>query len=310
MYLPYLRGKQYELIALREYINKNFNNNKILPIVEPVKPNLAQLTKTLDAFEEKENKIYLIINPLVGNFDTDLNKIQQSLIDLFPKYNYVKPALIISSESLKSLLLGIIKNHDDICIIHYDSIADKSLYPILKQSEPIKYHIFKAGNRSYRYKVSENNKCVLLTDCFPYELKNADYPEDNPFSDEIFFFLKENRQGFSDYSIIRGTYSDQGGPAYTVAIHLVYEADEELRVRHFKSTIDHDNQTNIGGKFYEALQKMMKWISTNKESVFHSNGVNEFNDLFNEKHYPGLGYLKKISIIHHLELCNNILSRI
>ena len=309
MYLPYLRGKQYELIALREYINKNFNNNKILPIVEPVKPNLAQLTKTLDAFEEKENKIYLIVNPLVGDFDTDLNKIQESLLALFPKYNYVKPALIISSGFLKSLLLKFIKKHNDICIIHYDSIADKSLYPILKKNKQIKFHVFKAGSRHYRYQVSQNNKCVLLTDCFPYELRNVDYPDENPFSDEIFFFSKENRKGFSDYSIVCGTYSGQGGPAYTVAIHLVYEADKELRVRHFKSKIDHDKQTNTGGKFLEALENMLKWINDNNDVVYNSTGIKEFQELYDNEHYPGLGYLKKISIIHHLELCNNILTK-
>ena len=29
MYFPYLRGKQFELIALREYLVNNFSNNKI-----------------------------------------------------------------------------------------------------------------------------------------------------------------------------------------------------------------------------------------------------------------------------------------
>ena len=37
MYYPYLRGRQFELIALREYAECKGNNNNIIPIIEPVK---------------------------------------------------------------------------------------------------------------------------------------------------------------------------------------------------------------------------------------------------------------------------------
>lgn len=41
MYFPYLRGKQFELLALREFANKNASNRKIIPIIEPVKTHLT-----------------------------------------------------------------------------------------------------------------------------------------------------------------------------------------------------------------------------------------------------------------------------
>lgn len=37
MYYPYLRGKQFELLALREFANESANNRNIVPIIEPVK---------------------------------------------------------------------------------------------------------------------------------------------------------------------------------------------------------------------------------------------------------------------------------
>ena len=37
MYFPYLRGKQFELIALREFATQHPNAEKIVPIIEPVK---------------------------------------------------------------------------------------------------------------------------------------------------------------------------------------------------------------------------------------------------------------------------------
>ena len=34
MYFPILRGRQFELLALRECVNKSLLSNKIIPIVE------------------------------------------------------------------------------------------------------------------------------------------------------------------------------------------------------------------------------------------------------------------------------------
>lgn len=36
MYFPYLRGRQFELIALRELIENNLIGNHIYPVIEPV----------------------------------------------------------------------------------------------------------------------------------------------------------------------------------------------------------------------------------------------------------------------------------
>ena len=36
MYFPYLRGRQFELIALRELVEKDVLSSKIIPVIEPV----------------------------------------------------------------------------------------------------------------------------------------------------------------------------------------------------------------------------------------------------------------------------------
>ena len=36
MYFPYLRGRQFELIALRELVGKDVLSSRITPIIEPV----------------------------------------------------------------------------------------------------------------------------------------------------------------------------------------------------------------------------------------------------------------------------------
>ena len=67
MYFPYLRGRQFELIAIRELLEKELIGSKIIPIIEPVKYT-STLAKTLAVYSEKEHKCALIMNPGVGNF--------------------------------------------------------------------------------------------------------------------------------------------------------------------------------------------------------------------------------------------------
>lgn len=44
MYFPYLRGKQFELIAMRELVALALNSKKIVPIVDFEKINSLKLT--------------------------------------------------------------------------------------------------------------------------------------------------------------------------------------------------------------------------------------------------------------------------
>jgi len=49
MYFPYLRGRQFELIALRELLEKDLINGSVTPIIEPIKLS-STLTKTLSLY--------------------------------------------------------------------------------------------------------------------------------------------------------------------------------------------------------------------------------------------------------------------
>ena len=68
MYLPYLRGKQFKLIALREFIESNPGNINILPIIEPVKSSYNGIKLAIKCFFKVDFKFALIINPSDGDF--------------------------------------------------------------------------------------------------------------------------------------------------------------------------------------------------------------------------------------------------
>ena len=81
MYFPILRGRQFELLALRECVNKNLLSNKIIPIVEPVKVS-STYTKTVDSFIKAGKPIAVIRNPQVGSWIKDLKTVSYTHLTL------------------------------------------------------------------------------------------------------------------------------------------------------------------------------------------------------------------------------------
>ncbi|NLH37708.1 MAG: sce7725 family protein [Thermotogaceae bacterium] len=70
MYFPYLRGRQYELLAIGELIDNNLLNDHVIPVVEPVKLSFT-LIHVMEKFIKAKHPIAIISNPAVGNFFLD-----------------------------------------------------------------------------------------------------------------------------------------------------------------------------------------------------------------------------------------------
>jgi len=60
MYYPYLRGKQFELIALREFA-ASYDNYKVIPIIEPVKLSFNSMSLAIKAMKAKDLPFVFII---------------------------------------------------------------------------------------------------------------------------------------------------------------------------------------------------------------------------------------------------------
>ena len=150
---------------------------------------------------------------------------------------------------------------------------------------------------------------IILQDQFKKQRRNADYSkvEDEFFSDAQLFYKEEGYVGFADYSIIGDEFSVGGFAPYAAAIHLVYFADaDKLRIRHFVSDSVEDNQ-DTPGKFFEAVHKLAEWVAdTNSEMTI---GLKTLLKHHKEGTYQGLGVVKKLSIMHHLELMSAYMER-
>ena len=113
--------------------------------------------------------------------------------------------------------------------------------------------------------------------------------------------------GFGDFLIVGDDFIEGGGPAYAVAIHLTFidrDLDDAMQIYHFLS-IRQDTPTDPAGKFGEALAKMIETLDKDGSKVLETAAVKEFRALHKQGHYPGLGYVKKLSMNHHIETLAN-----
>ncbi len=306
MYFPYMRGRQFELIALRELVEKGVLSSRITPIIEPVKLS-STLIKTIEAYRENRKQLAIIANPKVGSFNSDAKeeknqKLKESLsASLKENDNILYMYLLKASSKPEKFIERYADNMGTIC-------ADKDAIPIYEtyfSETDVKYNLI-PDESGFRRKVRKNR--VLLADKFNKQDRNNDYIEidDEPFSEDHLYYSEDGYVGFADYSVVGKEYNETGFAPYAVAIHIVYfDTDESLRVKHFVSD-SNDDISDPAGKLQEALSKLVEW---NKEKQLDTVAMKEFEDLYHREAYPGLGTVKKLSIMHHLELIGRYLDR-
>lgn len=306
MYFPYLRGKQFELIALRELNNLIAQNTaKISPIIEPVK-NSSTLTRALTDFKTKNINFNVIVNPQVGDLVNSVKEILNILHSSLSDYNNYQIAVITQENTKHKKIIELIKESqisvNGISLIHFSVIDNIS--EIVAEYEklfPVINNIIDFNKTSRRYYRNFNPKTIVgLDDPFAAQQKNADYLpiEDSSFTEEHLFYAQDGFKGFADYLTIGDNYSESGMLPFAVAIHLSYEDSKKIRVKHFVSD-SNDDRSDIAGKFAEALAKLIEWCLAHSQN---SLAITEFQELHNTGHFPGLGSIKKLSIMHHIEL--------
>lgn len=312
MYFPYLRGKQFELIALRELSElMSSQSDKISPIIEPVKDS-STLKSTLKELVEKNINFNFIINPRVGNLINSFNELIEVLEENLNGYTNFQLGIIVDKTTQQGIselfdfTNNISLNHNGFTLIHNSEIEETAIEQ-LNSNLDIKFNLIYFSKTSRRYYREFNPETrVSLDDYFRKLDRNSDYLQVpvSDFSEEFKYYTDDNFVGFSDFLTIGDIYSESGFLPRAVAIHLSYIENDKIKIRHFTSDSNQDS-SDIGGKFAEALQKLINWCD--ESNIDETEGIRIFRDLHNRGHFPGLGSLKKISTINHIELViNNI----
>ena len=63
----------------------------------------------------------------------------------------------------------------------------------------------------------------------------------------------------------------------------------------------HSINLDPAGKFAQALNKLVKELESGKSKLLGTSAIKEFRELHTKGHFPGLGYVKKLSMKHHIE---------
>ncbi len=310
MYFPILRGRQFELLALRECMDKKILSDRIIPIVEPVKAS-STYTKTVDAFIGAGRPIAIIRNPQVGTWSRDLCKESNAKI-LAQTRKQLKASNIIPSFYVTAGLADCMEQTDR------DDLPIDSVLFICNNPEYIDIYEEVIGDRSPRYNVIPDKSDfrrrirpnrIMCEDHFPKRPRNIDYLNigDEFFSSDHLFYADDGYKGFSDYSVVGEEYSETGFAPYAVAIHIVFfDEKKNLRIAHFVSK-SNDDISDPARKFAEAVEELVEW---NKDMKLDTVGIREFENAYHNQTYPGLGVVKKYSIMHHLELMSRYLDEV
>ena len=307
MYFPILRGRQFELIALRELVEKEIIGKNVLPIIEPVKPT-ATLNTTLAAFRKAKANIAVIRNPRVGEFVSKLRsgdneKIIEKFYAELEQGAFISAYYIDDKDAVDSAHLKKKGLQPEQCIAICSDKDSLNKYRRMFGEITPRYTLI-PDERSMRRLIKGNR--VILDDKFDKKERNTDYAieVDKPFSEDHLYYEEENYAGFADYSIVGAEYSESGFAPYAVVIHIVYlDSENALRIHHFVSD-SNDDISDPAGKFEEALRKFHEWNKTHK---LDTAGAMAFEKLYEEQQYPGLGTVKKLSIMHHIELMSKYL---
>ena len=309
MYFPYLRGKQFEVLAVRE--SRFLSGNRIIPVFEPT--TLSPLTlNRFRAIAENGVKFSIIVNstsgappPQLRATVRELNKLESDLPGA------VLPAFEIRAGQPLSLVKGFARTFKDrqCILVHRNHTHSKNALrrSIRSLARPAVQILLEGGAPLNVVRSLPAVGTVLLRDGFSRRARNADYPNLSNFDDLLYTYRSLRFDGFSDFSIVGDVYSPSGGAALQVAIHLTELHQSTIATNHFVSQTP-PQKGNDQSKYFNALNLLMSHTGDPPKSGFDTQGVLEYHRSNSRRHYPGLGKLKQWSMMHHMEIIDRKLS--
>ncbi|WP_334330331.1 sce7725 family protein [Companilactobacillus sp. HBUAS59699] len=298
-YYPYLRGRMYDLLALKTLCEDDYLGDSIIPIIEPVRDS-KELQQTVESFIKHHQPFSLIANPQVSLYGLNGEAKIHPLPDL-SEVNFFHPAAILapdfSSDFLKTTSTQ-------------TSFLIAKNYPLLKAYENTRL-LKKIDNifipEEARLHQIVGAKAISLTDPLAFVDHVADYENvnDEYFQPASWWQQVDNYHGFGDYSMVGSHYFDKGMPSRAIAIHIIYATTNgTLRIHHFVS----DSNETMGGqkiKFFEALHKLIMW-SPKLQGLNNTPALQELLKYNEQNKFPGLGNVKKLSLMHHFQLMHRL----
>ncbi|WP_062383362.1 sce7725 family protein [Demequina iriomotensis] len=319
MYFPILRGKRFELLAMRDLAAQLANHHQVFPVVEPVREGTVatDLRRALETWSDANGVSGVVVNPTVGDFSsrgpasdilTELVPWSESLMAGVRPEPYAIVAVGSDVASAAKVIEEVVDalgesypvgiwiaqraDQDEIANLVVETRA--SLQLVMGEHARV---VRRAGRAA-----SPRPLRVAVSDPFPVRETNAGYESgaEQVFTEEHQYLRDESLEGFADFGTIGNRFRDGGGAPRHVVIHWTYRRGSDsspVMLRHFKSS-DESAVAPVQVKYAEAARALLAFADEmNLPETLGLNGIREYDK---SGSFPGLGMLKKLSIMNHL----------
>lgn len=301
MYFPYLYGLASELLALRDLVGSEYAG-PVLPIIEPVKSDTANLRRALEAIDGSSLQAVVVTNPSLGELRTAAAQRAWSL-EAAPivRRTHAIPAIEVDASTSASQVRSFVDSFPTGDLAVSARAGGAALAAIVagemagRATRIVCHHDVDDADFSAEFGVSN---VIRLNDSFNRQPRNADYEGAEWFSSANRSFGPAGRPGFGDYTVMSPLPMDtRGGPAGAVVVHATYiDGSGDLWVEHYVSdTTDRDEGT-AAEKLLEALAK----LRPDRSKYLDSPGMSSFDSIRDLSSRTSLSMNKRLQISHHL----------
>lgn len=313
MYLPYLYGRQYELLAVRMMLEDERDRAGLLPLIEPLMARIGDLKRCINLCGDHDQSIAVVVNPDKHQLKTQeaLNLWWDEMAPLIDGAAHVIPTLVCRSDTARDEVALFLKQFAGrpVAVVYPGKRLSSTDAQWLARQAMIRWHVVAVDHvPQARWQQLPRAKVVLLKDCFNKMERNADYQGKEFFTDRH-HMIPAQAEGLSDYLCVGSQFKDGGSTPHAVAIHAVYKdpEDGDVWIEHFVSTDITKDEGDVASKFVDAARKLTRAARARPADFGDNPALREFARMARHAEYHGLPTSKKLQMVHHICLMMDML---
>lgn len=311
MYFPYLYGKQYELLALRDFSSTHCFDGTVTPIIEPVRHNPRDLFAALDALIKGGFSPLVIVNPSKSNFKAgDKGWYNKLMGNSLANANWIPTFLVENTHSSQEILnfINYFSNRNIAIAYNTSNISVADLQLIDSQANVVFQVMLPNSLNVQQRSAVSSGKAIDIIDCFRSQPRNADYGGPEFFSNQINSY-QHNSYGYGDFTVLPNEVRDEGGPASAVAIHGTYKEPNSgnIYIEHYVSTVTQQHLSDVASKFLDAAGQLVTAANSRPAEFGNNVALDSYRYQVAHTHFPNLAGSKRQQMLHHICLNRQML---